>query len=270
MSKKKKVAIMVSCVCAGLAVLIVGWLMLCGYLWTWGPFSSMANIRFKKLAGNAEQYSVENVDPLENSPLEGMNILYLGSSVTYGASSLQEAFPEYIAKRNSTTYVKEAVSGTTLVNNGSNSYISRLQSVDKSAQFDIFVCQLSTNDATQNKPLGEVSAGGTAEFDTSTVCGAIEYIITYAMQTWNCPVVFYTNAYYDNDNYAAMVEALNSIAGKYDICVIDMYSDESFNSITEEEYTLYMADEIHPTRAGYLLWWTPYMENYLYNLVPAG
>lgn len=36
------------------------------------------------LNGNAEKYDVKNVLPLENSPLNGKNILFLGSSVTYG------------------------------------------------------------------------------------------------------------------------------------------------------------------------------------------
>ncbi len=264
---KKKIAIIISCVCIGLAVFIVVWLMICGYLWTWGPFSGMANLRFKNLAGNGDVYSVENVEELENSPLEGVNICYLGSSVTYGASSLQTSFVEYIAKRNNTTYVKEAVSGTTLVDEGIGSYISRMQSLDKDAHFDMFVCQLSTNDATQNKTLGEVSADGTTEFDTSTVCGAIEYIITYVTQTWNCPVVFYTNSYYESQSYSAMVEALEEIQQKYDIGVIDLYTDEEFNDISDEQRALYMADDIHPTKAGYLEWWTPKMEEYLYDFI---
>lgn len=264
---KKKIAVIVSCVCIGFVMLAVVWLMVCGYLWTWGPFSDLANIRFQNLVGNGDQYSLANVEELENSPLEGMNICYLGSSVTYGASSLQTSFVEYIAKRNGTTYVKEAVSGTTLVDEGINSYIARMEKLDKGADFDLFVCQLSTNDATQGKPLGVPAAAGAQAFDTSTVCGAIEYIITYASETWNCPVVFYTNAYYESEAYAAMVEALGEIAQKYNIGVIDLYADEAFNAITDEQRALYMADAIHPTRAGYLEWWTPRMEEYLYQSI---
>lgn len=259
MSKGKKIAIIVPSVAVGLAVIVVLWLMLCGYLWTWGPFSSLANIRFAKLAGNSDEYSVENVSPLEDSPLEGANILYLGSSVTYGASSLQTASPEYIARRNSTTYVKEAVSGTTLTD-GVNSYISRLKSHGSGESYDLFVCQLSTNDASQNRPLGALDS-----YDTGTVCGAINTIIDYAKDMWGCPVVFYTNAYYNSEAYAQMVEALNDIAAMRGIYIIDMYSDGEFNDISAEEYELYMADEIHPTRAGYLEWWTPYMEAGLYS-----
>lgn len=151
-----------------------------------------------------------------------------------------------------------------MVDNGQSSYISRLKKIDKDATVDLFVCQLSTNDATQNKPLGNVSESlNLSDFDTSTVAGAIEYIIAYAKQTWNCPVLFYTNPQYDSEQYEAMVELLQQIAEKWDITVIDMWNDAEFNVLTEEQRALYMADGIHPTQAGYLEWWTPYIENYL-------
>lgn len=224
----------------------------------------MANIRFRKMAGNAEQYSVQNVEQLSDSPLEGMNICYLGSSVTYGASSLHESFVEFIAKRNGTTFVKEAVSGTTLVTTGAGggSYVTRMKKLDKNAKFDLFICQLSTNDASQNKPLGSIDSA-----DTATVCGAINTIIDYVKTTWNCPVIFYTNAYYESDSYSAMVSAVKEIAAIKGIGVIDLYTDTAFNDITSEQYELYMADKIHPTKAGYLEWWTPKMEQYIYDYI---
>lgn len=265
MSKGKKAAVITAIVAAALATVILLGLILTGYFVGWGPFNKLANERFKKLEGNAEKYSLANVQPIEGSPLEGMNILFLGSSVTYGSASLQESFADFIAKRSGADYVKEAVSGTTLVDEGIDSYISCLQKVDKEEDFDLFICQLSTNDASQGKELGEISESG--EFDTRTVCGAIEYIITYVRNAWGCPVVFYTNAYYESAEYAAMVSALRQIEAKYGIGVIDLYTDEVFNDITEQERALYMADAIHPTRAGYLEWWTPKMEEYLYTFV---
>lgn len=60
-----------------------------------------------------------------------------------------------------------------------------------------------------------------------------------------------------------MVKLLQQIAKKCDITVIDMWNDADFNALTEERRALYMADGIHPTQAGYLEWWTPYMEKYL-------
>lgn len=75
--------------------------------------------------------------------------------------------------------------------------VKMLKKLDTEMTADLFLCQLSTNDASQGKPLGEVGKSFELEaFDTSTVAGAIEYIIAYAGQTWNCPVLFYTNPRY--------------------------------------------------------------------------
>ena len=213
------------------------------------------------LNGNAEKYDVKNVLPLENSPLNGKNILFLGSSVTYGWAAQGTSFADYIAKRNEATVIKEAVSGTTLVC-GVNSYVKRLKNVDKTLKSDLFVCQLSTNDATQNKPLGTVD-----DDNDETICGAINKIIAYVTQTFDCRVIFYTNAYYANENYANMVNALYKIAKLKKIGIIDLYNAEKFNDITPKLRKLYMADEIHPTKAGYLEWWTPQIEKYLYKFI---
>ncbi len=198
-----------------------------------------------------------------------MDIAFLGSSVTYGASSVRDSFADYIAVRNGATYVKDAVSGTTLVEDGVNSYVARLKRMDKERKFDLFVVQLSTNDASQSKPLGAIAGEG-EEYDTHTVCGAMEFIRDYVEKTWGVPVVFYTNSYYESEAYAAMVEALYAMQKAYGedrVGIIDLYTDETFNAITPEERSLYMADHIHPMRAGYLLWWTPKMESYLYGFV---
>ncbi len=256
----KKKIIITSSIIGGVLIYSLISLIISGYIWGIKPFGFLRNIRLSKLEGNAEKYDVENVEELENSPLKGKNILYLGSSVTFGASSLETSFVEYIAKRNNTTYFKEAVSGTTLVDEG-NSYIKRLKEIDKNQKFDLFVCQLSTNDATKNKTLGNIG-----DTQTNTICGAINFIIDYAKETWNCPVIFYTNAYYQNDNYSKMVVALNNISINKDIYVADLYSNENFNNITSEQRKLYMEDKIHPTKAGYLEWWTPEIEKTLYKV----
>lgn len=216
----------------------------------------------QKNYGNSAYYDPDHVEVLPDTVLKGKTICYLGSSVTLGASAENISFVEFIAKRLQTEYVKEAVSGTTLADNGENSYISRLKRLEPQQKVDLFVCQLSTNDASAGTPLGSLVSEGQA-FDTKTVYGAIEWIITYVKEKFDCPIVFYTNAYYENEAYAKMVEALATVQKKYDIGVIDLYTDEVFNEITAEQKHMYMADEIHPTKAGYLEWWTPVMENEL-------
>lgn len=266
MKKTKRHRLLVGAACAAAAV--TAWIGFCGYQWSWGPFARLHDLKTAGLPGNAEQYDLTNVQRLAGSPLEGKHILFLGSSVTCGAASQGVSFADYLAARNGCTITKEAVSGTTLVDSGPDSYIARLKKMDAAATADLFVCQLSTNDATQNKDLGNVGESfDRGDFDTKTVAGAIEYIISYAAETWGCPVVFYTNPRYDSSEYAAMVELLHAIRKKWNITVIDLWSDTDFNEITPEQRELYLADAIHPTKAGYLQWWTPYMEPILYGAI---
>lgn len=263
MVKTKKAVTIFSVITAIIAI----WLAFCGYQWSWGPFVKLHDYKMAALAGNAEQYALNAVEVAESSPLKDKNIVFLGSSVTYGASSMGVSFADYIGAKNDCYIIKEAVSGTTLVDEGLDSYISRLNKIDAQSA-DLFVCQLSTNDATQKKPLGEISNSvNINDFDTKTVAGAIEYIIAYAKDKWDCPVVFYTNPKYDSENYQAMVNLLLEIQQKYNIEVIDMWSDSDFNTITDEQKSLYMADSIHPTQAGYLEWWTPVFEEKLIEVI---
>lgn len=131
----------------------------------------------------------------------------------------------------------------------------------------MLLCQLSTNDASRNYNLGSISDSfDINDFDTSTTIGAIEYIIAYTKKYFNCKIVFYTSPYYENDNYKAMVNSLLQLQTKWHFYIIDIYNNKAFNNITKEEYKLYMADSIHPTMAGYKLWWTPYIEKELITI----
>lgn len=264
--KKWKIPLIILLVLVVLLVLVyvVGSILISRYL---------KNDEAKKLEapGNAAQYSLENTPVDENSPLQGKRILFLGSSVTRGSAALTESFADYLGKRDGVIVDKEAVSATTLVDEFSivawaigdngDSYVTRLKRVDRSTAYDAVVVQLSTNDATNEKELGVISEGfDPAGFDTKTVTGAIEYIIWYIRDTWDCPVIFYTGSYYESDAYAAMVDRLLELQEKWGIEVIDLYTDEAFNDIDAETYQLYMYDEVHPTRAGYREWWLPAFE----------
>ncbi|MBD5512601.1 MAG: SGNH/GDSL hydrolase family protein [Lachnospiraceae bacterium] len=228
--------------------------------------------RLAKMPGNAPQYNFDTIEPMENSPLAGKGICVLGSSVVYGSASLESAVGEYLAARFGCSLTKEAVSGTTLANSGKSSYIQRMQNnINSAGEMDLFICQLSTNDATQKQPLGVISDSMELDdFDTVTVTGAMEYIICYARQTWNCPIVFFTGSHYEDDEYDAMVERLHELEIKWDIGVLDLWSDGEFNMLSEEERMLYMSDNIHPTKAGYREWWGPEMERQLIEYLGRG
>lgn len=226
----------------------------------------VAKSQGKLSMGNKSEYSVANTMEKSDSVLKGKTIIFLGSSVTYGSASEGESMADYLAKIDGITAVKEAVSGTTLVDESENSYVSRMKTIYKSIKADAFICQLSTNDATKKKPVGKVSDSFDIDsFDTKTVAGAIEYIIAYAKETWNCPVIFYTGTRYNSEQYQKLVDLLIEIQNKWQIGIIDLWNNEEMNSVSKEDYKLYMANGIHPTRAGYRDWWTPQFEEYLYN-----
>ena len=75
------------------------WIAFCGYRWGWGPFATLHPLDAGRLPGNAAAYSIERVEPLAGSALKGTTIIFLGSSVTYGAASKGISFVDYIANR---------------------------------------------------------------------------------------------------------------------------------------------------------------------------
>lgn len=249
------------------AVVVAAWIAFCGYQWSWGPFMKLHDFKTSALEGNGEKYSLDNAAPNADSPIEGKTVLFLGSSVTYGSASGGVSFADYIGKRDGCTIIKSAVSGTTLVESGINSYVSRLKKLD-AEKVDLFVCQLSTNDASQKKELGKIiESKNLNDFDTKTIAGAIEYIICYSKEKWNCPVIFYTNPHYDSDLYGEMVGILKEAETKWGISVIDMWNDAELNAALKKNTALYMADKIHPTKAGYLEIWTPFMEKTVFEVM---
>jgi len=199
--------------------------------------------------GNLRSY--EYVTPVVNSVLNGKTILFLGSSVTEGATSERFSFVDILARRHGINAIKEAVSGTTLVDNGENSYISRLKKYKKDTHFDTVVVQLSTNDAWQNFPL---LLKDSKDNPTHSIEGSILFIIDYIKKNWNIPIIFYTNPPFGNEKYDAMVNLLEDIAKEKNIKIVNIYRDDKFNNLAVEEKGLYMYDAIHPTKAGYLNW----------------
>ena len=200
--------------------------------------------------GNRKAFDPEQMTENPKSCLKGKNVIFLGSSVTAGFMSHHKAFPEMLAASEGIRSVKEAVSGTTLAVKGSGkSYVERVQKIDPKTPCDVFVCQLSTNDATFKIPLGEISAD--ENYDTSTVSGAIEFILDYVKKTWNCPVLFYTNPLYGSEPYAAMRSRLLELADKWNFGVIDFWGDEAVRGEMEKKRSHCMNDSIHPTKKGY-------------------
>lgn len=247
--------------------------------------------------GNADAYSVANTFALPIRPLENKTIFWLGSSETRGAYSVNnEAVPEYFAKRQNATSIKSGVDGATvffddtITNDGNctstHSFVTRIKSFNKNAAPDALVVCVSTNDAKAMYYEGKDRLGSVtdadktalADFDTSTTLGALEYIICYAKETWNCPVVLHTstsagglNEWFftaeQKANYENIVNALGALETKWGVTVLDLYGDTEMNSVSDTLFDNYMHDPVHPLRYGYLKWWTPKFEACLENIL---
>lgn len=245
--------------------------------------------------GNNAAYDIENVVPLEDTVLTGKTIFWLGSSVTSGLGSENCSMADYMAVRNNMNCVKEAVPSTTLATHGSlsdQSFVTRmLENLDPNTDIDAFICQISTNDANEkNWPnLGEMPTNydttDLTSFNLEITLDSVQYIIEYVHETWDCPIYFYSGSYFGDEDsgvrgkanksgthYSELVSDVIEIASHWDekegyrVGVIDLYNDTDFNnSVSDSDYTYLMVDPVHPYKAGYLVWWTPYFEEFLTN-----
>lgn len=185
--------------------------------------------------------------------LKNKTVLFLGSSVTFGSASGGISFVDILGEDCGLNCIKEAVSGTTLVDINEKSYISRLKAIDTDINLDLFVCQLSTNDAKKKLAINEIEK-------------AICFILDYAKENFGCPIVFYTGTFFESDEYSKMVELLYKLKENYDFYILDLYQDRDMLSVSKEDYAKYMKDKIHPTLLGYQEWWTPKFIEFLKNL----
>lgn len=263
------------------------------------PYSSVLPVTTMDLInGNASKYSPtwsESLVPLpdQHEKLKDRNILFLGSSITYGSATDGVSFADYIEKRDEATVMKLAVSSTNMAwkTKTDGSYVNRLTNYGPN-QFipDIFACQLSLNDSLNGIALGSVPELDFNDLDeekvqelyekADTVGGAIGYITAYAQYYWpDCQIVFYTvrnNGY--NTQYTKMRTMLYDAQKKYGmnqydkhmIEIIDMWSVKELTDVKShlETFCLYMYDNNHPKMAGYLHQWTPEFEKAFIKWMP--
>lgn len=213
------------------------------------------------MLGNLPAYlpSTEVLNP--SSKLYGKRIAFLGSSITYGAAAKGKSFVEYLQTKDGIIPTKSAISGTTLAGLEPKTYSSRLRTdFDDQANYDLFVCQLSTNDSRANKDLGQITPDvQTDGFDRETTLGAMEDILAYVQAHFRCPVVFYTCMRKPDQDYASLISQLYQLQKKWHFAIIDLWADPVLHNLIKTS-PYFMADDAHPTQMGYKQVWTPIFE----------
>lgn len=223
----------------------------------------------KKSISNLPIYIPNRHNRIQNSPLLNKHIVFLGSSITAGWAAKGYSFVDYLRAEDGVIATKEAISGTTLAGAEPSSYVSRLiNNVPLISRYDLFVCQLSTNDGAAHKPLGRITPEDQrSSFDTRTTLGAIEFILSYVEKNWAIPILFYTCVQKNKPSYAQLVTQLKVLQHKWHFELLDLWSDP-FVAKENAQHPTYMADNIHPTMQGYKKLWTPIFRKKLVNILP--
>ena len=221
----------------------------------------------------------------ENDPIpvvSDKNVHFLGSSIFNGYGSETKkvtTFVDALARKwNVDTFQKQAVNGTTLaVRDGvTTSYCERYESFTDKDECDALVIQLSTNDFnvdnSTNTPVGTVTEGAfnTADFDKTTICGAIEWLIATAkVNNPDVKVVFVSCPMMDSwayyNAYKSFAEnQMQTIVDKWDIDYVDCLhytypwaSNETYwaaktSAPTSRTYHLFY-NNFHPNNVGHSL-----------------
>lgn len=213
--------------------------------------------------GNREQFSLDNVTYNPNSPINGKHVGFLGSSITYGYAAKGVSFVDYLAARDGVVVTKSAISGTTLAGSNHDNYLYRLKH-DFNDHYDLFVCQLSTNDGRSGIKLGKITPDDQrGDFDTETTLGAIEEVCSYVGTELKCPLAFYVCLRDDpTGEYEKLIKQLKSLQRKWNFKIIDLFHDEALNS-SMKAHPYSMWDDAHPTQEGYFKVWLPFFEKEL-------
>lgn len=199
-----------------------------------------------------------NID--EISPLLGKTSLYLGDSIAYGAGdSLGLSWAGRIAERG-ISYENVAVSGWAVTNtatSGRGQIVTQLDRAKKS-DYDFVILEGGVNDVLISEresahpiAFGEITADGT-EYDTSTICGAIEDLIVKTKAKFpNATVGYIINNYYGatETDMQKYISAVKTACEKHGIAYVDLYNDEyvKANFVNSS----HLPDNLHPNAAGY-------------------
>ncbi len=229
-----------------------------------GSFTHPCTNFFKSF--KVETTALKGYTQIYEHPLAATSVYYIGSSVTrgHGGNTDGNSFADMTAKLTGGECKKETISGTNLaITDGrSDSYVERLARLNLSNQPNVLVVQLSTNDFSNNVPLGTVSEQtASSEFDKRTITGALEYILATVKEIspdtitviYTCPLGKGWGKYAEYGRYVN--GTLKELETKWadSLAVLDLYNAEYV------KVPCYMqGDELHPQKEGYAQVFTPF------------
>lgn len=222
----------------------------------------IGKINFKSLVRKVCIYSGDN--------LINKTIIYDGDSIAAGNLT------KLLADDVKGYYVNQAVGGgnlrsTLALGKTNHSVVDNLPNLPTNG--DLYCFEGGINDYWDNAKLGTVNkADYTSELDTTTICGALEYIFRYALSNFiGKPICFIITHKIQNTAYKpnamgntfedyrnAMVEVCN----KYSIPYYDAFNESGLNGWNETQNNAYFinGDGCHPNDEGYKRYYLPQLK----------
>lgn len=211
------------------------------------------------------------------NPYKGKTIVAFGDSIIAGwgwkegtgiVQPLKEKYPDG-------TWINNAESGANIAisNNPAHTpIISQIRSYI--GQPDAIIFDGGVNDLNNNIAMGNISDSYDSNYDTTTICGAMESALQYVMDTFPLAVKLYIIPHsFSKNNYVDSVhEKMIEICKKWNMPYLDMRkcAQIAMTSKNKSKYTRNantgVGDGVHPTETWYRKFYAPLVDQRLRDL----
>lgn len=211
------------------------------------------------------------------NPYKGKTIVAFGDSIIAGwgwkegtgiVQQLKEKYPDG-------TWINNAESGANIAisNNPAHTpIISQIRSY--TGQPDAIIFDGGVNDLNNNIAMGNISDSYDSNYDTTTICGAMESALQYVMDTFPLAVKLYIIPHsFSKNNYVDSVhEKMIEICKKWNMPYLDMRkcAQIAMTSKNKSKYTRNantgVGDGVHPVESWYRTFYSPVVDQKLRSL----
>lgn len=215
---------------------------------------------------------------VETSPYKGKTIVAFGDSIIAGwgwkegtgiIQPLKEKYPD-------ATWINKAESGANMAVTSSPAHtpiVNQITSYTGAA--DAIIFDGGVNDINNNITMGNIADSYDSNYDTTTICGAMESVLQYIMDTYPLSVKLYIipHSFAKNNSYLDPVHAkMIEICKKWNMPYLDMrkFSQIAMTANNKSKYTRNastgVGDGVHPTEAWYRTFYAPLVDRRLRDL----
>lgn len=193
----------------------------------------------------------------ESDYFNGMSALYLGDSISYGATDNNPgvAWCGRIESLYGLEGTNVSKSGWCLAEGvGDRGVISTQLDGVTASDYDYIIMQGGVNDVWNSATLGTVTAEGTTEFDAATIAGGLESLFyTAKQQAPDAKLGFIINfrikGVFREEGWNEFVTVAEQICEKWDVACLNLTDNEEFNAVFDTY--VYTTDKVHPNASGY-------------------